>query len=215
MKKIAILGESSLGIALAISISEKGESEAWIWFRDEKSAAKTIKTRINKKHFPGVKIPETVHISPDIKEVIKNADLIINAVPSFGVRDVLMRIAGRKKRLLPPLLGLAKGIDRGSEKISSQLFEDILGKVGVPYLHLAVKGFATEIIDGKPAVGVLASKDSDLAEEIKKILESPKFRVLVSDDVVGVQLSGVLKNVLAIGVGMFDATNKNPKLRKN
>ncbi len=131
MKKIAILGESSLGIALAISISEKKESEVWIWFRDKKSAARTIKKRINKKHFPGIKIPDSIHISSEIKEIIKNADLIINAVPSFGVRDVLMRLAGRKRILLPPLLGLAKGIDQNSDKISSELVEDVLGKVGV------------------------------------------------------------------------------------
>jgi len=214
MKKIAIAGGGAMGLALATVLSSHNSVSLWI--RDKKRAKETAKKRENKKHLPGVKIPESVFISSSLAEVIENADLVIVAVPSFNMRDVvnlLKGLFGEEVEKWPLLVGLSKGMEKKTLKLPSQIVEDIFGSIGIPYSHLAVLGFASEIARGRPTTEVLASTDPVLTQQIKDILESRRFRILSSDDLLGVQLGGTLKNILTIGIAIGEATQKDPKTR--
>jgi glycerol-3-phosphate dehydrogenase (NAD(P)+) len=215
MKKIAIAGGGAMGIALAATLCANNAVSLWI--RDKKRAKETKKKRESKKHLPGVKIPESVFISSDLAEVIEGADLIIVAVPSFNMRDVLQllkNLFGEKAGKWPLLVGLAKGMEKETLQLPSDMVGDIFGRIGIPYSHLAVLGFASEIARGRPTTEVLASNDPVLTKEIKEILETEEFRILASNDLIGVQLGGTLKNILTIGIAIGEATEKNPKIRK-
>jgi glycerol-3-phosphate dehydrogenase (NAD(P)+) len=214
MKKIAIAGGGAMGLALATVLSSHNSVSLWI--RDKKRAKETAKKRENKKHLPGVKIPESVFISSSLAEVIQDADLVIIAVPSFNMRDVvnlLKGLFGEEVEKWPLLVGLSKGMEKKTLKLPSQIVEDIFGSIGLPYSHLAVLGFASEIARGRPTTEVLASTDPVLTQQIKHILESRRFRILSSDDLLGVQLGGTLKNILTIGIAIGEATEKDPKIR--
>ncbi|MBM4444659.1 MAG: NAD(P)H-dependent glycerol-3-phosphate dehydrogenase [Chloroflexi bacterium] len=214
MKKIAIAGGGAMGLALATVLSSNNSVSLWI--RDRKQAKETAKKRENKKHLPGIKIPESVFISPDLSEVIEGADLVIVAVPSFNMRDVvnlLKGLLGEEVEKWPFLVGLAKGMEKKTLKLPSQIVEDIFGSIGLPYSHLAVLGFASEIARGNPTTEVLASTDPALARQIKDILETKRFHILSSDDLLGVQLGGTLKNILTMGIALAEATQKDPKIR--
>jgi glycerol-3-phosphate dehydrogenase (NAD(P)+) len=148
--------------------------------------------------------------------VVEGADLIIVAVPSFNVRDVmnlLKGLFGKRVEKWPMLVGLAKGMEKETLKLPSQVVQDIFGTIGIPYSHLAVLGFASEIARGRPTTDVLASTDPALAQQIKEILESDRFQILISDDLAGVQLGGTLKNVLTIAIAIGEATQKDPEIR--
>lgn len=212
MKKIiAILGGGAWGTAFGIVASANNKVRLWV--RDKRQARRMQKKRENKKYLPGAKIPESVVISPDLGEVLEDADLIIIAVPSFRVRDVLKRLSAIGIKNLPPLLGLAKGMEKKTLKLPSEIVEDVFGKMGIPCLHLAGAGFATQIASGKKVTEVLASTNKDLALELQQVLETPQFRILLSDDIIGVQVGGTLKNVLAIAVAMVEETSKDKKIR--
>lgn len=203
-----------MGLALATVLSSHNSVSLWI--RDKKRAKETAKKRENKKHLPGVKIPESVFISSSLAEVIEDADLVIIAVPSFNMRDVvnlLKGLFGEEVEKWPLLVGLSKGMEKKTLKLPSQIVEDIFGSIGIPYSHLAVLGFASEIARGRPTTEVLASTDPVLTQQIKDILESRRFRILSSDDLLGVQLGGTLKNILTIGIAIGEATQKDPKTR--
>ncbi len=214
MKKIAIAGGGAMGLALATVLSSHNSVSLWI--RDKKRAKETAKKRENKKHLPGVKIPESVFISSNLAEVIEGADLVIIAVPSFNMRDVvnlLKGLFGEEVESWPLLVGLSKGMEKKTLKLPSQIVEDIFGSIGIPYSHLAVLGFASEIARGRPTTEVLASTDPALTHQIKDILETRRFHILSSDDLLGVQLGGTLKNILTMGIALAEATHKDPKIR--
>lgn len=203
-----------MGLALATILSDN--NSVGLWIRDKKQARETAKKRENKKHLPGVTIPASVFISSSLGEVIEGADLVIVAVPSFNMRDVvnlLKGLLGEEVEKWPVLVGLSKGMEKRTLKLPSQIVEDIFGSIGVPYSHLAVLGFASEIARGSPTTDVLASTDPALATQIKDALETEKFHILSSDDLLGVQLGGTLKNILTIGIAIGEATQKDRKIR--
>jgi len=221
MKKVVtVLGGGSFGTALAIVFSEKNLVRLWV--RNKKEARKMQKTRENKKHLPGVKIPESVVIFHDLLTALEGTDLIVLAVPSFSLRDALKsiekasKITGRDLSfLLPPILGLSKGVEKDTMKLPSEMVEDVCKAGKVSYFHLSGPGFAKDIAQGKEVTELLASDSSnkDLAFELQQMLETPKFRVVLSDDLIGVQFGGALKNILTIALAMVEEfSGKDQKL---
>lgn len=222
MKKvIAVLGGGSFGTAMAVVLSEKNLVR--IWLRNKRRARKVRKIRENKEYLPGVKIPESVFISHNLKEVLEGADLIILAVPSFGVRDVLQSVkkvseaTGADLSFLPPLLGLSKGMEKNTLKFPSEIVEDVCRAGNVPYFHLAGAGFAKDIAAGKKVVEILASAGAkkDLALQLQQILATPQFQIILSDDLIGVQVGGALKNILAIAAAMIEEFSGEDREVKN
>jgi len=207
MKKIAVLEPGAWGTALGILLSKK--SEVSFWYENLVLSEKLSRLRKNEK-LPGIKIPKKIFISPNLEKVIKNSDLIINASSSFDFRKTLIKL--KRFENLPPLFGIAKGIEKETLKLPSQIVEEILGKI--PYAHLSGPGFAREIIRGKPAKEVIASGSRPLLKRLKELFQIKPLEILTTTDLIGVQLAGAVKNALAIGISLVEANFQNPEIKK-
>lgn len=205
--KISILEPGAWGTALGILLTKKNDVS--FWYEDKKLALKIDRLRENEK-LSEVKIPKKIFISPDLERTIEGADLIIIASPSFNFRKTLRSL--KKFKRLPPFLGIAKGIEKESLKLPSQIVEEIFGKI--PYAHLSGPGFAREIIRGKKSKEVIASKNRDLLKRLKRLFKIKPLRISTTTDLIGVQLTGVLKNTLTIGISLVEAASGNPEAKK-
>ena len=198
--RVAILEPGAWGTALGIILSRRNKVK--FWYENRKLALKINRSRNNEK-LPEIKIPQKILISPDLVKTIQAAELIIIASPSFNLRRTLLKLKEFKN--LPPLLGIAKGIEKETLKLPSQVIEEILGKI--PYAHLSGPGFARQIIRGKSAEEVIASENRLLLKKIKELFRIKAFQILTTTDLIGVQLAGAVKNSLAIGISLTEVAN--------
>ncbi|MFH1413786.1 MAG: NAD(P)H-dependent glycerol-3-phosphate dehydrogenase [Candidatus Omnitrophota bacterium] len=199
---ISILGDGGWGTTLAILLARKGfRVTLWGAFGDYSRYLE--KYRINKKFLPGVKIPRQVKITGDLNQaVLDGGDLIVLAIPSQHMRKVL----GKVRRVGVPagviFLSVSKGIEIGSLKRMSEVMRDELKKVR--YAVLSGPTIAREVAYGIPSVAVTASEDKKVSRRIQDIFMNERFRVYTNNDVVGVELGGSLKNIIAIACGISD-----------
>ena len=217
--KIVVLEPGAWGTSLGIILSRprrkacgflRGKkNEVSFWYENKELASKLSENRENER-LPGIKIPKKIFISSSLKKIIKNTDLVINASPSFNFRKTLLKIKNLKN--LPPLLGIAKGIEKETLKLPSQIVEEIFGKI--PYAHLSGPGFAKEIVRGKSAKEVIASKNKPLLKKLKKLFAVEPLEVSTTTDLIGVELAGALKNALSIGISLVEAGVRNPGVEK-
>ena len=196
MGKIVILEPGAWGTALGVFLNNNSH-EISFWYEDFNLASKISKFRENNRLL-GVKIPAKIFVTSELKKIIEKTELIIIASSIFSLRKTLTQLKKIKK--LPPLLGVAKGIEKKTLKFPSQIVEEVLGKVS--YAHLSGPGFAQEIIKGKQFKQVIASKNRFLIKKLKKLFKIKNLKSSFTDDLIGVQLAGALKNVLSIGVGL-------------
>jgi len=212
MKKIAILEPGAWGTALGILLSK--ENVVSFWYENPRLASKLSKIRENEK-LAGIKIPKGIFIFSNLGKVIAKADLIIVASPAFNFRKTLLNLKkyiGLTCASYPPLLGIAKGIEKETLKLPSQIVEEILGKIS--YAHLSGPGFAREIIRRKPAKEVIASRNKSLLKKLKELFKIKNLQVSTTTDLIGVQLAGAIKNSLAIGVSLVETAIQNPEIKK-
>lgn len=205
--KITILEPGAWGTALGIILAKK--NKVGFWYQDPKTVLKIAQFRENER-LPGIKIPEKIFISPDIEKVTKNSNLIIIGSPSFSLRRTLAHL--KKIEKLPPLLGLAKGIEKETLKLPSEIVQEVLGEH--PYAHLSGPGFAKEVARGKTAKEVIASRNEFFLKELKKFFEIKPLKILTSSDLTGVQIAGALKNTLAIGISLVGAKFSDSETKK-
>lgn len=213
MKKLAVVGSGSWGTALAAH-------EAWnsgregarvpfdvvLWARNPELAATLRETRENVDYLPGVELPERLEITSELDDIV-DADAFLIVVPSHGFRDVVKSLLRR----IPPsnepvtLISATKGIETDTlARMSQVTFEEaIAADRDVRFAVLAGPSFAAELARGTPTVAVVASTDSELATELRHALASPTFRLYSTTDVVGVELGGTTKNVIAIAAGVI------------
>ena len=198
--KVAVIGDGGWGTTLAILLNKQGfKVSLWGPFADYLQLLE--KKRQNLKFLPEVEIPEEISFSADIRKVIQKAGLIVLAVPSHFLRSVLTKIKGvdLSDALI---LSAVKGIENDTLMRMSELIKDVLGK-----LKLAVLSGPTisyEVARGIPTTCVVSSDDIKLAAEMQDIFMSERFRVYTSNDLIGVELAGALKNVIAIACGISD-----------
>jgi len=200
IKKIAVLGDGGWGTTLAMLLSKKGYAVS-LWGAFPEYVNLLVKKRINPKFLSGIKIPKKVIISNDIKSVVESADLVVLAIPSQYMRKVLLklkRITLSKKIFL----NVSKGIENSTLFCMHELIFDVLGKIKLAVLSGPT--IAIEVAKGIPATAVVAAKDSKIANEIQGVLITEKFRVYTSNDVIGVELGGSVKNIIAIACGVSD-----------
>ncbi len=207
MKKVAILEPGAWGSALGILLSRvNGVS---FWYENSEFSTKLSKFRENER-LPGIKIPKKIFILSDLRKVIEKTDLIIIASPSFNFRKTLLSLKSFGN--LPPLLGIAKGIEKETLKVPSQIVEEIFGKI--PYAHLSGPGFAKEIIRGKPAKEVIASRDEKFLKQLEELFKIKPLEISTTTDLIGVQLAGALKNALSIGISLAEAGLQGSEIEK-
>jgi glycerol-3-phosphate dehydrogenase (NAD(P)+) len=200
MKKISVIGDGGWGTTLAIHLAKK-KNKVILFSAFKAYAAKISRTRKNDKFLPGIKIPKSILITADIKEAIEAPEIIVLAVPSCYMRSVLLKIkkTNYKKKTF---LSVSKGIEEKNHKRVSELIYEILGSVDLSIL--SGPNIAYEIARGYPATCVIASKNISRAKALQKIFNDQKLRVYTSSDVIGVELGGSLKNIIAIAAGISD-----------
>lgn len=197
---ISILGDGGWGTTLAILLSNKGYPVT-LWGAFENYSKIMSKSRINAKFLPGLIIPKEIKITADIKSAIKDADIIVLAIPSQYTREVLKKIKSNfaKKSIF---VSVTKGIEISSLKRISEIIYAQLGPVKLAVLSGPT--IAQEVAKGIPTTAVAASTNKDVRKKIQNVFNTDKFRVYTNADLIGVELGGSLKNVIAIACGVAD-----------
>ena len=200
MKRVVILGAGGMGTALALLFG-KASADVRLWSRDPEHAAEFGRARVNARHLPGIKVPETVRITAAGGEAALDADLIVAAVPTSYLRATLARLAPELPSEVP-VLSVVKGIEYGSFARPSQLIEEAIGKRAIAVL--SGPSHAEELARGLPASVVVSGTHERLNDQIRDLLTHGAFRVYTSSDTLGVELAGALKNILGIAAGICD-----------
>lgn len=198
---VAVLGAGSWGTALAHLASIKG-AETRLWARDPEAVDRLTSTHENDKYLPGAKL-ENVRFSADLKEVLTGANWVISAVPCAGVPGLAAYLEG----LLEPsaiIVSGTKGLHPENGLRPAQIWEQKAGISGARYVALSGPNLAREIVLGVPTATVTASTVEESAIAAQGLFNTPSFRVYTNTDLVGVELGGALKNVVAIAAGMGD-----------
>jgi glycerol-3-phosphate dehydrogenase (NAD(P)+) len=199
---VAVLGAGSFGTCLALLCAR--QHDVAIWARNPEIADAINRDRHNPRYLTDVELPENVRATADLAEATAGRELVICAVPSHGVRDVMSEASGR----LDPgaiVLSTVKGIEVETGLTMHGVLEDVLEPVHHPRIVcLSGPSFAREIADKRPTVVTVASRQEAYAVSVQTTLSCPWFRCYSHDDVIGVELGGALKNVIAIAVGMSD-----------
>ncbi len=198
---IAVLGAGSWGTALAIQFARTGHP-ALLWGRDPGHLALIARERENKRYLPGAAFPAALLIEPSLAAAVSRSPDLLIAVPSHAFRPTL--------ELLAPLLGpeqrlawATKGFELATGRLPHEVARAVLG-THVPIAVLSGPTFAAEVGRGLPTAMTVASPDALFAESLAKTLSGQNFRAYTSPDIVGVEVGGAVKNVLAIGTGIAD-----------
>ena len=198
--RVAILGSGGMGTALAILFAGHARSVA-LWARDPELAEQMRQLRENPRHLPGLPVPAEVVISAHAEQILREADLIVVAIPSSFLRSSLGTLAA----LVPagvPLLSVIKGLEASSFRWPSDVLTEQLGSR--PLSVLSGPSHAEEIARGLPASVVVAGPDAHLNARIQAALNHGRFRVYTNTDRPGVEMSGALKNIMGIAAGICD-----------
>ncbi|MCA1809649.1 MAG: NAD(P)H-dependent glycerol-3-phosphate dehydrogenase [Kiritimatiellia bacterium] len=200
MKRITIMGDGGWGTALALRLHQAG-CRVILWGPFPEVVAETARQGENRLYLPGVPLPAGLTWTADPAVAVREAELVVLAVPSKYCRDVYRRFAG----LLPegcPLLNVSKGLDMESGRRLTELAADFFP--AHPVAALSGPSHAEEVAREMPTAVVVAAVDQDLATRVQAVFTGPRFRVYTSDDLVGTELGGAFKNVMAIAVGAGD-----------
>lgn len=198
--KVGVLGGGSWGTALAILLGKK-ELEIDMWVRDIKQVEDINNHRENKKYLPNIKLPKNLNVTNDIERVIHNKDIILLAIPTHGVRGALENYKGliTKDQVI---VNVAKGIENDSLMRISQISKEILPEN--KFVVLSGPSHAEEVAMDLPTTVVAASENKNVAEFVQDVFMTPNFRVYTNPDIIGVELGGSLKNIIALGAGISD-----------
>ena len=200
MEKICVLGAGSWGTALALVVAKKGYNVS-MWTLNEEQCNKINKDKENIDYLPGVVIPDNIVVTTNIEEAVKDGTIIVLAVPSQAIRSVCRQIKPfvKDKQIL---VDVAKGLEKGTGlRLSDVCHQELPNN---KYVVLSGPSHAEEVSRDIPTTVVVSSEDIYIAEIVQDIFMSPKFRVYTNPDVVGVELGGALKNIIAFGAGICD-----------
>lgn len=202
MNKIAVIGAGSWGTTMA-SIAAVS-TETALWARRKELADAINSTHHNPEYLPQLKLAETLSATHDVELAVADANVVFMAVPSHGFRDVLNQAAQHIAERTP-IISLTKGIEQNTLARMTEIVDSV-AVAHEPSLTGVLTGpnLAAEVAVGQPAAAVIAMSDGSTASELQTLLMSPTFRVYTNDDVIGCELAGALKNVMAIASGMSD-----------
>jgi glycerol-3-phosphate dehydrogenase (NAD(P)+) len=201
MRPIVVLGAGSWGTALAIQFARGGGATV-LWGRAEDEPEKIARERENVRYLPGAKFPASLSIEPDLRKALAQGDDVVLVVPSGVLRAVLSEI----KPMLGPKARVAwasKGFELETGKLPHQVAQEVLGP-DVPIAVLSGPTFAKEVGQGLPTAIAVASPDEGFARALAERISFGGFRAYTQSDIVGVEIGGAVKNVLAIATGCSD-----------
>jgi glycerol-3-phosphate dehydrogenase (NAD(P)+) len=203
MSSITIMGGGAWGTAIALSLARRGGHQLTLWTHSEEVAHAIRATRENAGFLPGFAIPETIAVTTDPGLAIASAEILVSVMPSHHVRASYERFA-LWLRPAQMLVSATKGIEDGSYLRVSQIIAEVLAQRGLelPVAVLSGPSFAQEVAAGSPTAVTIASSDQSVAARIQRDFSSGTLRLYTNDDVIGVELGGALKNVIAIAAGV-------------
>jgi glycerol-3-phosphate dehydrogenase (NAD(P)+) len=201
-RSIAVVGAGSWGTTLAWLLAEKGLGVR-LWCRDRDRAEAMRAERENRRYLPGLRLPESLLPEPDLAAAVAGAELLLLAVPAQAVGPLLAELAAAGASA--PLLCAAKGLERPGGRRMSQVIESAAGgRWRGAFALLSGPNLAGEVARRLPTATVVASPDPALARRCQELLATDFLRVYTNPDVIGVELGGALKNVIAVGAGISD-----------
>ncbi len=195
--RVGVVGAGSWGTTVASMAALN--TPTMLWARNAETAATINSTHRNPTYLGDRQLPGELRASSDLAEVVRDADVVVMAVPSHGFREV-MHDAAPLVRPWVPIVSLTKGLERDSGKRMTEVVADELP--GHPAAVLTGPNLAKEIMDGQPAASVVAIDDDVIARELQRIFSNPRLLIYTNPDVVGCEVGGVVKNVIAIAAGM-------------
>ncbi|HEY6273950.1 MAG TPA: NAD(P)H-dependent glycerol-3-phosphate dehydrogenase [Terriglobales bacterium] len=204
MSRIAVIGAGAWGTALAIVAGRRGDHQVKLWALEKEVVQSAFESRANNIYLPGCKLPLTVTVTCDFQEALAGADIVVSVMPSHHCRRTFEHMA---QWLLPRMVFVSatKGVENDTLLRMSDVIHEVVGRFcGFQPRIAALSGpsFAKEVAQCSPTAVTVASSDSNLAAQIQKEFSDPYFRVYVNDDLIGVELGGALKNVIAIAAGV-------------
>jgi glycerol-3-phosphate dehydrogenase (NAD(P)+) len=200
--RVAVIGAGSWGTAVAAIVSQNAPTT--LWARREQLAASVDAEHRNPDYLPGIELPAELRATADVAVACEGADVVVFAVPSHGLRAVL---AEARPYVAPgaAIVSLVKGIEQGTLRRMTEVIAEVLvdhdrDQIGV----LTGPNLAREVASGQPTASVVAIADATVADALQRVFFAPTLRVYTNPDVVGCEMAGALKNVLAIGAGIAD-----------
>ncbi|WP_437687546.1 NAD(P)H-dependent glycerol-3-phosphate dehydrogenase [Sorangium sp. So ce176] len=203
MANVAVIGAGAWGTALAKLVADKGNPTA-LWAHQGELADRIGAERQNHRYLPGVELPASLRATSDLEDALRGVELALVVVPSHALREVV-REAGPHIPRGALVCSATKGIENDSLMLMSEVLVDELGREAEPRLtYLSGPSFAREVAAGQPTTVVVAGRSERETHAVQRMLATDRFRVYSSDDVVGVEVGGALKNVVAIAAGICD-----------
>ena len=194
MSRVAVLGAGAWGTAIAVFLSAR--LQVSLWARDAAQAEALSRTRSNERYLPGIALPCALEVTADFETAVGGAALVLAATPVAGLREVLPRVER-------PLVWLCKGFEEGSGLLPHEIAAQTMDR-GTRCGALSGPSFAAEVARGLPCALTLASADARFAQEAAATLHGGRMRVYYSTDLIGVEIAGAVKNVMAIAAGISD-----------
>ena len=198
--KISLLGSGQWGTALAQILCDAG-NEVLIWGRSSEVVAEINSNHRNSKSLPGVDLPQSLKATTDIKQAFEHAEVIVLAVPAQSLRDNLQQWSGYFKKDIP-IISTLKGVELATQLRMTEVIHQVLDISEENLAILTGPNLAREVVLRQPAGAVAASVSQALADKTAQVFNAPYFRVYTSTDVIGCELAGAAKNVIALAVGM-------------
>jgi len=192
-----VVGAGSWGTTVASLVAHNAETT--LWARRDDLVDEINSRHTNSAYLPSATLPDTLRASSDLDALIAAADVVAMAVPSQGFRDVAARVAN-SIGATTPVVSLSKGLERSTLMRMSQVLEESMP--GRPVAVLSGPNLAREILAGQPAASVIACADDAVATTLQQLFSRPTFRLYTNPDVVGCEIGGVVKNVIAIAAGI-------------
>lgn len=205
MAKISVIGSGGWGIALTILLHKNGHNLT-IWSFDKKEAEELKITRENKTKLPNILLPEDVKVTDDLREAVDDKDILILAVPSKAIRSVSKSLKDIIKEN-QVIVNVAKGLEEDTLKTMSDIIEEELKDKNPKVVVLSGPSHAEEVGRGIPTTCVVSAHNKELTLYLQNIFMNPSFRVYTSPDMLGVEIGGALKNVIALAAGIADGLN--------
>jgi glycerol-3-phosphate dehydrogenase (NAD(P)+) len=196
VRRVAVLGAGAWGTAIAWALCRR--LEVALWARDPVQAAAIERTRFNQRYLPGIELPAAVDVHSNLERATQGAELLLAATPVAGLRSLLGSVPQAT-----PVVWLCKGFEEGSGALPHQIADEVLG-ASAHAGALSGPSFADEVARGLPCALTLASRDAAFARHAAELLHGGRLRIYYSADLVGVEIGGAVKNVMAIAAGISD-----------
>lgn len=204
--RITVLGAGSWGTSLAIILADNGHNVT-LWSYREEDTQQILTNRENVSFLPGIRVPDQVGVTSNLHQAVTDCEMIVAAVPAQYMRSVMVQLKHLPFRKIT-LVNVAKGIEIGTLMTMSETLHDVLREVPPAHIvTLSGPSHAEEVSRKIPTTVVAASSDTESAKLVQSVFMTPYFRVYASTDLMGVEIGGALKNVIAIAAGIIDGAN--------